>query len=636
MKMCLIGVGLTATLALGAEVPFNNISQWMNQNNSRGSSDLLSRARLVHGISRRTFIPGKEVSGYGVARYNVSDSLGDVLTSELGNQIDSVLQSDELHYIHYRAEKSATVTVTLATEKTDELSVRIIKNGGFVRPWSQNRDGTLGRLNDKTGLAVERIDTEVRAGDEFIVQVSGAGAESTAYALVLTGAEYTTQYRMRDEESGRTEQRAIMKRNRVEVYALENSVPIDTILPSGQKRTLVDVVDGKPRYYVTYNKDAAISTGTDKLWPGGGLGVDLTGKNLPRSIGIWDGGAVLNTHVEFENRVTLGDNVATNEHATHVAGTMIGVGSDPKAKGMAYDAELVSYDWNNDLSQMRNEAENGLVISQHSYGMPDDYSYSSDWDEVAYAYPFYTISKSAANDGQKGSKTITLHGNSKNIITVGSAHDLPGGWSSPNITISDFSSRGPTPDFRIKPDILANGQDVYSCSDKGNSQYTTMSGTSMSGPAHAGTVALLHEHYYMTHGNTFLRSASMRGLVIHTANEIGEDGPDYNSGWGYLNAPEVIDVITANEGGNAGRIQELSLKNGETFSTPVDAVGGDITVTICWNDPVPSASQSQGSTRKLVNDLDLRIVVDGVEYEPWIMDTQNYTALKGDNDRDNV
>ncbi len=127
---------------------------------------------------------------------------------------------------------------------------------------------------------------------------------------------------------------------------------------------------GRPMYYITNNVNAAATTSTNKLYSGGGLGLSLDGEDY--LIGIWDGGGVQIEHNEFNNtgspRVTQKDTPDSyNYHATHVAGTLIG-NSYNIARGMAYMAELNAYDWNSDVAEMASEANDGLLISNHSYG----------------------------------------------------------------------------------------------------------------------------------------------------------------------------------------------------------------------------------------------------------------------------
>ena len=90
-----------------------------------------------------------------------------------------------------------------------------------------------------------------------------------------------------------------------------------------------------PLFYVTSNLQGAETISTNKLWPGGLLGLNLAGQGV--NMGEWDGGAVRITHQEFGGRVSMIDNAPTlSSHATHVAATMMGAGTDPQAKGMAY------------------------------------------------------------------------------------------------------------------------------------------------------------------------------------------------------------------------------------------------------------------------------------------------------------
>lgn len=633
-------VGLSAS----TDVPFQNVESWMksSQYRSSGAVTALEKAALIHAIDRRDMKEGTAQRSLGRANFTETNRILENLDFRNGRAIDTVIKADEVHFYHYSTDDAASVKATLAwlEEAQGNLNVRILRNGAFVRPWSQSEAGIINRKTDDTRSTVERVDTEIKKAEDFVIQISMNKKEdkSVPYALLVSGGSYSQRQRNLEPHLNATLNREAAAKARVDEYLKSTGAAKDTTLEDGSFRSIIDIRNGKPVYYQTTNFNAVKSSSSQKLWPGGELGLNINGSGLPRSIGIWDGGAVLETHVEFGGRVTSGDNSGTtHEHATHVAGTMIASGVDSKAQGMAEEATLISYEWTNDESEMKKEAAKGLAISQHSYGIPGDYTYSNAWDILAYDYPFYTVSKSAANDGSKGAGTVTLNGNAKNIITVGSAHDQPNGWINPNTQISSFSSRGPAPDKRIKPDIMANGQDVWSPDDKGDNSYQNMSGTSMSGPAHAGSVALLHEHYYSTHGQTIMRSATMKALVIHTADEMGDEGPDYNSGWGYLNTATAAQLITDNDGGDMELIQELSLSNGDEFSLDVVHINNEpITVTVVWNDPAPSSSQSQGSTPKLVNDLDLRVNIDGTEYLPWAMNTSTSTAVRKDNTLDNV
>ena len=116
---------------------------------------------------------------------------------------------------------------------------------------------------------------------------------------------------------------------------------------------------------VPFNQNAAITTRADLLQSGGGLNLDLTGAGI--TVGVWDGGAVRSTHQEFNDRVTVVDSVAFSDHATHVAGTIGARGFLPQAAGMASQVNIRSRDFDNDLTELRNDA-NLIQLSNHSYG----------------------------------------------------------------------------------------------------------------------------------------------------------------------------------------------------------------------------------------------------------------------------
>ncbi len=198
---------------------------------------------------------------------------------------------------------------------------------------------------------------------------------------------------------------------------------------------------GLPIYYITYNNSrAAATTHTDQLWAGGSLGLSLSGGSsvVANKLAMWDGGKVRLTHQELVGRVQQVDNaLELNDHATHVAGTMIATGINPLAKGMAYEAKLLAYDFSNDEAEMAKAAAN-LLVSNHSYGSIVGWHYNDDrkgtpedpywewwgdtdisntedyrfgyydgqsaaWDKIAYNAPYYLIVKSAGNNrGERG------------------------------------------------------------------------------------------------------------------------------------------------------------------------------------------------------------------------------------------
>ncbi|MDW7692598.1 MBG domain-containing protein [Flammeovirgaceae bacterium SG7u.111] len=458
-------------------------------------------------------------------------------------------------------------------------------------------------------------------------------------------------------------------------FAQKNDIPIFIRNNNFYGELLRVTPSGKPIYIATTNVDAAKSIGTDRVWDGGDLGLDLSGDGM--TIGVWDAGAVLASHEAFSGRASQKDNVTiTDYHATHVGGTMVGAGINADAKGMAYEANLSAYDWNNDDSEMATEGADGLLISNHSYGIvagwyldngvwkwngddgisdQEDWKfgfYSSgarSWDQIAYNSPYYLIFKSAGNDRGDGPENgdhpqdgsydcISFDGVAKNIMTIGAVADVVSYSTPEDVVMSSFSSWGPTDDGRIKPDVVANGVELLSAWNTGNSDYQKISGTSMATPSAAGSALLLQEHYQELNGR-FMKSATLKGLIIHTADEAGaEEGPDYAFGWGLMNIGKAAKLIGDN--GIGHQILEKTLLNSDSFELAVDIGAAPAVLTLAWTDVAgtPVNSQLDPSSLMLVNDLDMRLVGEGQEFMPYILDPANpsVAATKGDNFRDNV
>jgi hypothetical protein len=162
------------------------------------------------------------------------------------------------------------------------------------------------------------------------------------------------------------------QQKKVQEYASKYNLEIRFETEDGVLYQLVDVVEGVPLYLTTDNLGAAYTTRAVQLWEGGSTGLELTGEGYDQ-LGEWDGGKVRVSHQEFTNlgpsRVTQMDNTSGfSSHATHVAGTLIAGGVVDDAKGMAYRGNLKAWDFNSDLSEMTYAANDGLEISNHSYG----------------------------------------------------------------------------------------------------------------------------------------------------------------------------------------------------------------------------------------------------------------------------
>ncbi len=394
---------------------------------------------------------------------------------------------------------------------------------------------------------------------------------------------------------------------------------------------------GNPIIYYTDNYNAGLSTRTNRIQPGGVSGYNLDGSTITRMY-HWDNSTVNGNHNEFVGRVQNMDGGNSNEaHANHTGGTMMASGVSASAKGMATGATLHSYNWNWDESEMTTAGGAGAKVSSHSYYSGNGYgayvSRTRSYDLVANASPYYLICVSAGNAGS-GWDTINSSNAIKNGLVVGAVNDVTNYTGPGSVSTASFSSRGPTNDDRIKPDIMGNGVNVYSCSVN---SYTTMSGTSMSTPNVAGSGFLLIEQYHQTHSNAYPYSSTIKGVIIHTALECGSwDGPDYRYGWGLMDSEAAATLIEFDATTDDNAITENFLSNGQTSEQFVEVSGAEpLRVTICWNDPAANS----GAANTLINDLDVSVteVATNTTTLPWVLNgNTNSPPTHGDNNVDNV
>lgn len=367
--------------------------------------------------------------------------------------------------------------------------------------------------------------------------------------------------------------------------------------------------------------------------------------------------------------------------------------------------KLYAWDFDNDASEMTQAATAGMLISNHSYGYIGGWDYNTDtnpprweyygapgssedykfgfydatarnWDLICYNAPFYlpvvssgnsrnlngpkvgeeyygyesSSSSTFVNKGPRpagissndGYDIITTTANAKNILTVGAVAGLPYGATKPSdIKISGFSSWGPTDDGRIKPDLVADGVNVTSTGSDNTRSYATLSGTSMAAPNVSGSLVLLQEYYSSLNSGKFMRSATLKGLIINSTDEAGSSfGPDYVYGWGLLNIEKAATLIKLST--SKSIITERTLAQGEVYTLQLTTSGyGPLRATICWTDPeaAPTADGTiNNRAPKLINDLDLRLSKDAITYLPFKLNPLSpaTAAATADNIVDNV
>jgi hypothetical protein len=370
---------------------------------------------------------------------------------------------------------------------------------------------------------------------------------------------------------------------------------------------------------------------SNTLWTNATNGLKYRGEGF--KIMMQDDGYI-GPHIDFEGRIDQSacfscSSSSNDNHGDHVGGTIMGAGNlDPTAKGMAHGADLLVYNSsNNNYSSVPNLYQNDDVyITSKSYSNGCNGGYTAltqQLDEQVRTYPSLIHVFSAGNAGfddcgygaGAGWGNITGgHKSGKNVIAVGNLTS--------NGNLNGSSSRGPATDGRIKPDICGVGTDVYSTIF--DNEYASFTGTSMSCPGVAGTITQLYDAYEDINNGQIPDAGLIKGVVLNTADDLGNPGPDFKHGWGSINALRSYQVIE-DTAFIVGTIADGAI-NSHTISVPSDVQ--ELRVMVYWTDYEASTSASIA----LVNDLNA-VLVDplGTSFEPWVLDaTSNATSLDAD------
>ena len=198
-----------------------------------------------------------------------------------------------------------------------------------------------------------------------------------------------------------------------------------------------------------------------------------------------------------------------------------------------------------------------------------------------------------------------------------------------------FSSRGPTDDGRIKPDIVAPGtwilstysdnyQEGYDGAPNSrnnafqldgwgmpmNQQYKYFGGTSMSNPLAGGAATVIRD-YYQKAKSISASAALVKATLINTAVDLADENndgandndfpiPNVHEGWGRINLAAATD-------GSVNFIEGAGLATGGSASYSVTPAGGPLKITVVWSD-YPS---TETAAKNLVNNLDLIVTAPG-------------------------
>ncbi len=309
------------------------------------------------------------------------------------------------------------------------------------------------------------------------------------------------------------------------------------------------------------------------------------------------------TDVDFRGRVLGTANAAgiLSTHATIMASLVGGAGNgDSQGRGAAPGCRLVSSSFVGLLPDEDYTTPN-ITVQNHSYGLDIQNWYGPGaiaYDETTLENPSLLHVFSAGNRGDSISLSgkyagvagfSNLTGNfkmAKNVLIVGAVDSLN--------RVALLSSRGPAFDGRIKPDLVAFGQD----------------GSSGAAALVSGAAAVVQQALT----NVEPRSELVRAILLNSADDIGTPGPDFESGFGNLNLMKATG-LAVNKQFTLG-----SLQGGQTISLPIqipDKVR-QFKITLAWNDPTANLL----TPKALLHDLDFSLLDPlGAMHSPWVLNT---------------
>lgn len=319
-------------------------------------------------------------------------------------------------------------------------------------------------------------------------------------------------------------------------------------------------------------------------------------------------------------------------HGTHMAATIAGSGaaSGGKFKGVAPGASIYFQgvlDNDNKVALpakledlFRPAYAAGARIHVDAWGTNNG-SYNTNAasiDQYIKDHPDFTVVLGAGNSGSKAG-TLTAEANSKNALVVGasvSPRPALDGAGPDTLERAAFSSRGPTADGRIKPELLAPGTSIVSAradgvegNMPGYPQYARMQGTSMAAAVTGGSVAVLRQFFNEKMNIPDPSAALIKASLVNGA-RTGSGGPTREN-FGVLDMAAT--VLALKTGAFQYSPGDEPLAQGKSFSTYYDAqdAARPLKISLAWTDPVISGQGGSGAagmeSGSLVNRLHLEV-----------------------------
>ena len=261
-----------------------------------------------------------------------------------------------------------------------------------------------------------------------------------------------------------------------------------------------------------------------------------------------------------------GDSPESGLHGTYVF-SILGGYKDSSIIGAAYNASFILAKTEDDRSESHIEEDNYAAALEWMEGLGVDITTSSlgynIFDDTTYSYTYKDMdgktticAKAVELAFQRGVLTFTAAGNEGNQAwyyvdtPADGLHIIAVGAVDANNNVAGFSSRGPTYDGRIKPDVVAQGVNVYGAAVvNGFNAYGYNSGTSAATPIASGCGALLLSAF------PYLTNIQARNILLETADNYST--PNNDRGYGLISAEKAIEFPNLSDSSNYFKINKI-------------------------------------------------------------------------------
>jgi hypothetical protein len=330
---------------------------------------------------------------------------------------------------------------------------------------------------------------------------------------------------------------------------------------------------------------------------------NLTGKNIVASIkeDKFD-----DKDLDLKGRIIATEKQSSkiSSHATTMATSIGGNGNTfISGIGVAPEIQLTSSNFTELFPDVNlHFTDNHIVIQNHSYGTEIENYYSpeaalydkqiSDLDTLVHIFSAGNIGNAFPITGiYAGIPNFSnLSGGfkqAKNILVIGGVNKFN--------DVEALSSKGPAFDGRVKPELVAFGED----------------GTSGAAALTTGVVALMQQSY-INQNKKAPSSALIKAILINSAQQIDSNPVSYSHGYGLIDASTAVQNIQQHQ-----FLQTMVNDNEQAdyFIHVPDSISL-LKVTAAWNDPATTLNAGFA----LVNDVDIVVETPlGVKYLPWVL-----------------